>query len=354
MKQHALAMIETVEARRLLSVSVALNGQTLQVASDSAGDYVNLSTQQRKDGTASVRSGTTSVFLDLPLLESAAGLKLTGASSTGTPASASYQVGFPITKASDYRYAINPFAPVSGEIEHTGTVTFNNAITVGDFSIGFDAARVSSAKSGFFVRDNVGGLGILFDVGTPKAATISGTQFKVEADLLVSPEFAGALGKSALTGADVGNALVHAGSRENYAAFIVTSSGGTQNAFLASKVNQVDVRMSGGDDTVTTLNIHKPLTIDLGTGRDRAFIVGGSSALKIMGQSGNDYINLTGGRFSSVEIDSGADDDTVSILGTTVSGTESINGGGGNDRFYSVFSSIKSGDTSNFESRFVW
>lgn len=353
------ALMENVEPRRMLAVNAVLDGSTVHVTSDAAGDYVSLSTQHRKDGTSTVRSGTTSVFLDLPLLKAAANLELSGANSAGTPASSAYQVGFPITKLSDFRYNVSPFSPVSGEIEHKGTVSFNsNTITVGDFSIGYDAARASSTRSGFFVKDNVAGLGILFDVGAPRTATINEGQFKVDADLLVSPEFASGLltlglASSNLTGADVGNALVHASARENLADFIVATGRGFEKAFRASSVNGIDAKMNGGDDTVSVLNIHKRLSIDLGAGRDRAFVVGGSNALKILGGDGNDYVNLSGGHFSSVEINTGANDDTVTSFLTRVSGSENINGGSGHDRFYSIASSIKGGDTSNFEWRSV-
>ena len=68
--------------------------------------------------TNMIDSGTTSVSLDLPLLESAAGLTLTDIDSSGEPFSEDFQVGFPITQDTDFTYEINPFAPVSGSIEH--------------------------------------------------------------------------------------------------------------------------------------------------------------------------------------------------------------------------------------------
>ncbi|NJL46858.1 MAG: bifunctional metallophosphatase/5'-nucleotidase [Leptolyngbyaceae cyanobacterium SM2_5_2] len=88
-----------------------------------------------------VESGVTSVFLDLPLLESAAGLSLVGVDSEATPFSDNFQVGFAINDETDFTYTV-PFSPVGGSIEHDGTVTFalvaspSTQITVGEFSIG--------------------------------------------------------------------------------------------------------------------------------------------------------------------------------------------------------------------------
>jgi alkaline phosphatase len=160
-----------------------------------------------------VESGTTSVFLDLPVLESAAGLTLTGADSTGKPFSENFQVGFPITEATDFTYEI-PFASVDGLIEHFGTVTFNEEVTLGNFSIGFDPARVSETASGFFVADTLDdslGLEILFDVGAPGEVAATLEELTIaEADLLLAPEFAEALELSELAGVDVGDTRIDA------------------------------------------------------------------------------------------------------------------------------------------------
>lgn len=158
-----------------------------------------------------IKSGTTSVFLDLSLLESAAGLTLTGADSSDEPFSNDFQVGFPITEDTDFTFEI-PFAPVSGSIEHSGTVTFNDEITLGDFSIDFDPARVSDTASGFFVADTLDddlGLEVLFDVGAPGDLSASPEELTIaEADLLLAPEFADALELSDLAGADVGDTRI--------------------------------------------------------------------------------------------------------------------------------------------------
>ena len=165
--------------------------------------------------TSTVDSGTTSVFLNLPLLESA-GITLVGADSTGTPSSDEFQVGFPIVD-SDFTFETDPFAPVSGAIEHSGTLTLGlgeSEVTIGEFSIGFDAARVSETASGFFVADTTDDaldLEILFDVGTPGNVAADSESLTIEeTDLLVAPEFADALGASGLSGADIGDTRIDA------------------------------------------------------------------------------------------------------------------------------------------------
>lgn len=166
-----------------------------------------------------VTGGQTSVLLDTELLETAAGLSLTGATGvvTGTlPGS----VAFPINPRSGgsglnttFIYDNEDF-PVagsfSGTIEHSGSVTFNDAITVGNFTIGFNAGRAIGSATGFFVADTLpgNGLDILFDVGVPVDPLILAPELILGGELLVSPEFAAVLGQSGLTGADVGDALI--------------------------------------------------------------------------------------------------------------------------------------------------
>ena len=167
---------------------------------------------------ADVVGGQTSVLLDAELLESAAGLTISGVSSDvivpgnlGTDS-----VAFDINSRSatapllptTFTYDSDAFAPFSGTIEHLGSVFFNDgAIEVGNFTIGFDASRASDDISGFFVESTVGVEAILSDVAPPSSLVATATDLTIAADLLVSPEFAGFLGLD-LTGADVGDALV--------------------------------------------------------------------------------------------------------------------------------------------------
>ena len=157
-------------------MAVGLDDGVLRITGDDAGNQVVVTQRHEKVANqAQVRSGVTSVDLDTALLEASANLKLTGANSPGRPVNPSFDVGFPILRTSSFIFQKDPFAPVSGTIEHVGTVTFDakgTAVTVGDFEIGFDAARATGGRSGFFVRDTAGGLGILFAIGAPDEVSV--------------------------------------------------------------------------------------------------------------------------------------------------------------------------------------
>ncbi|MEN8445179.1 MAG: alkaline phosphatase, partial [Cyanobacteria bacterium J06555_13] len=90
-----------------------------------------------------IESGTTSVALDTDLLAGAAYLTLTGAESEGTPASDAFpetltQAGFEITEATDFTFTLEDgITPLSGSIEHEGTISFDFAQAVGDALGGF-------------------------------------------------------------------------------------------------------------------------------------------------------------------------------------------------------------------------
>ena len=170
---------------------------------------------------AQVDLGTTSVFLDLPLLESAGGITLIEADSEGEAFSEDFQVGFPIAEDSYFTFEIAPFAPVSGSIKHSGTITLgldDVEVTVGDFAIGYDSTRVSETASGFFVADTTEDdleLEILFDVGTTSSINADAESLSVaEADLLIAPEFAEALEAEELAGVDVGDTRIDASAIE--------------------------------------------------------------------------------------------------------------------------------------------
>lgn len=169
----------------------------------------------------SVLGGQTNVLLDVPLLASV-GLSLSGvggpviAPGNLGPDSVAFSINGRDAAApalpTTFRFSAGTLAPFSGTIEHIGTVLFNDgALEVGNFTIGFDAARAGAATSGFFVADNVTFAGVpLFDVGIPSALTASTDMLMIAANLLVSTELAGVLGNLGLTGVDVGDALVEA------------------------------------------------------------------------------------------------------------------------------------------------
>jgi len=168
--------------------------------------------------SAVVTGGQTSVLLDTELLASAASLELSGVSDdTIVPgALGDGSVAFainppdahPPAKPTTFGYdPKDPLATLSGAIEHSGSVFFNDgSVEVGDFTIAAD----------FTVTDNVSGLGVLFDA-VPDVATIvaSDERLFVEGELLVSEAFAGflkdaGLSEALLTGADVGDFQVDA------------------------------------------------------------------------------------------------------------------------------------------------
>lgn len=157
--------------------------------------------------------GQTNVLLDLALLQAAASLQLTGISdgviAPGNlgPNSVAFTITSPVSAEfpTTFRYDANDFSGTfAGSINHRGTVTFNNAITVGNFEIFFD--------NGFKVADRQSGLGVLFDIAVT-SATPTVAEFNATGNLLVSSNFAAilqqlGLASSNLTGADVGDAWI--------------------------------------------------------------------------------------------------------------------------------------------------
>ncbi|MEO1498104.1 MAG: PEP-CTERM sorting domain-containing protein [Planctomycetota bacterium] len=178
---------------------------------------------------SAVIGGSTSVALDTDLLETAAGLTLTGAAGTDGLVTLPGAVAFPITGGTDFAYTAGDFpgGPFSGAITHTGTVTFNTDTTVGDFTIGFDASRATDGRSGFFVESTTGLEAIVFDTAVTGLASASEFKLDLSVDLLVSPEFAGVLGDNSLIGADVGDARILAAVPEptSIAAALVAALG---------------------------------------------------------------------------------------------------------------------------------
>ena len=163
-------------------------------------------------------------MLDTALLESAAGLTISGTSDEVivpgniSTDSVAFGINSPSATApllpTTFSYDSDDFLTTfSGTIEHLGSVFFNtDTVEVGNFTIGFDGARASATTSGFFVESTVGISAILFDVAPPTALSATATDLTIAADLLVSPDFAGFLNDTGLTGVDVGDALVEGGS----------------------------------------------------------------------------------------------------------------------------------------------
>ncbi|MEM6333920.1 MAG: PEP-CTERM sorting domain-containing protein [Planctomycetota bacterium] len=171
----------------------------------------------------SLAGGQTSVLLDTDALSSAASLNLSSVSSEVIApgslggGSVAFAINSPDAATLPTTFEYDPadfLSTFSGTIEHEGSVLFNgDTVEVGDFTIGFDAGRASGSASGFFVESTTGIAAILFDIETPTTLSATPAGLTIEADLLVSPEFAGflldnALASTNLTGVDVGDALV--------------------------------------------------------------------------------------------------------------------------------------------------
>ncbi len=85
--------------------------------------------------------------------------------------------------------------------------------TVGDFTLGFDATRITDIASGLFITDTFNSDTILFDLSHPDVLDVEVRNKGLtlaEADLLLSPEWAELLNISDLQGTDVGNARIDA------------------------------------------------------------------------------------------------------------------------------------------------
>jgi MYXO-CTERM domain-containing protein len=166
-----------------------------------------------------VVGGQTNVLLDFELISSVTDLELTGISN-GVIAPGNLgegSVAFAITSpyaetgATNFQYdTMDFFGSFSGSIGHRGTLTFNEAITIGNFEIGYDAGLEAFTVSDTFF--NGSGLGALFAVGINDASPMLST-FDVTGDLLITANFATilidlGLTSTDLTGADVGDAWI--------------------------------------------------------------------------------------------------------------------------------------------------
>ena len=166
--------------------------------------------------TIKVTGGDTFVQIDANALRSL-GLDITGVAGADL-LSMPGLIGFPINSVEDstpttFEFDSNTLFPVSGAIQHTGTISFDNGLTVGDFEIGHDAAR-PAGTSGFYVRTTLSGDPSdnipLFDLpeitGTPSGTNVDygETFFNIDAPLVMSPELATFFGDVSLAGLTVG------------------------------------------------------------------------------------------------------------------------------------------------------
>lgn len=158
-----------------------------------------------------VKSGVTSVYHDLSYLSSI-GLNVTGSNNTVEPINSDFIIGFDIDPTTNFTFSdTGGFIPLSGTIKHTGTVTFNNQTTVGNFSISFDSTRAINNASGLYLKDTYSLNTILFDLSAPENITLNNNNLIInKVNLLFSPEFAKIIGNSSLAGNLAGIARIDA------------------------------------------------------------------------------------------------------------------------------------------------
>jgi hypothetical protein len=173
--------------------------------------FVSIAPVRAEAAIFQVQSGVTSVYHDLNFLGTI-GIPLTGTNNTVKPITSDFVVGFNIDPATNFTFSDDSgFTPLSGTIEHTGTVTFDNQVTVGNFSIGFDPARAINNASGLFLKDTVSLKTVLFDLSAPGTVAFDGKDLTLaNVNLLFSPEFASILGNSSLVGVVGGIARIDA------------------------------------------------------------------------------------------------------------------------------------------------
>lgn len=180
---------------RLNQLSAILCLTTVAVFSTQLAVQANTTTYQ-------IGSGTTSLSLDVNLLESL-GLSFSSATDTVTPATA-FDFGFGILSPSsnpsvlgtDFTFSYDDttsvFTPLSGTLEHSGSLLFNvdtNRLTlfptleIGNFSIGFDG--------GFFIIDSFSTGLRLFDLAVNSNPAVNSTSLQISnVNVLISQEFA--------------------------------------------------------------------------------------------------------------------------------------------------------------------
>ena len=183
---------------------------------------------QAKTSNYQIQSGTTSLSLDQNLLSSL-GLNFSSSADTTTPA-AGFDLGFSIIPPSadadvvstnftfSYDDTTSAFTPVSGTIEHSGSVAFDvdttkltllSPLEIGDFSIGFDSGK-------FSITDKFSTGQPLFNLEINSNPVFDGKNLQVTgANVLFSQAFNDVLGNAAgydlnLTGVKVGEAQISA------------------------------------------------------------------------------------------------------------------------------------------------
>ena len=99
----------------------------------------------------------------------------------------------------------------------------------------------------------------------------------------------------------------------------------TDEAFALKKVKRVEMRMLGGNDTISVNNT-KPVFADMGAGNDFVNLFGPATAT-VLGGKGSDVLT---GSDAAESFDGGAGFDSIRGAG----GNDTITGGGGFDQLF--------------------
>lgn len=206
--------------------------------------FASLGPPQSRADIVFVVNGQSNLFLD-PVVLAGLGISISGTTGTVTPA-AGYTVAYPIsarnaTPNTTFSYDPNDFlGTFAGVIEHTGTLSLQSAlgtITLGDFTVGYDAARADATRSGFFIGDNRDLNAPLFDIAATGATILpTATSLQLSGSLLLSLEAATGLGNPILAGLNMGNGFVDAVSAVPEPSSLLLLSGiGSTCALIAQR-----------------------------------------------------------------------------------------------------------------------
>ncbi len=174
--------------------------------------FLSIAPIQANAANYQIKSGVTSIAEDHEEILRSLGLNLTDMNNTAETIPDDFAFGFNIAPDTNFTFSdVGGFSQPSGTIKHTGTITFNNDLTVGNFSVGFAPTRAINNASGFFLEDTVSLDTILFDLSAPGSLDFDGKNLTLaNVKLLFSPEFANIIGDSNLAGKFAGTAQINA------------------------------------------------------------------------------------------------------------------------------------------------
>ena len=114
-----------------------------------------------------------------------------------------------LSRPTTFEYTADTVAPVSGIVETSGSIFFENLnpgsddFSIGDIQFGFDAARMDAVAgiSGFFTQSTTGNFnGILFDIGGGASVIANETNFSFSDTIFLTDEFSIFLFESSIAG----------------------------------------------------------------------------------------------------------------------------------------------------------